>query len=127
MVFADVNDLVARLGRSLTADETAAAPGKLDEASVLVEGYCNQSFDPVPSAVRVVTSRIAARALTAPVTQDSAAVSSEQFTAGPFTVNRSFVGDGSATWIGATEKTMLKPHRISMRSVALVSDRDGVC
>ena len=123
MVFADVNDLVARLRRPLTTDETAAAPGLLEEASVLVEGYCNQSFDPVPSAVRVATSRIVARALTAPVAEDSAPVSSEQFTAGPFTMNRSYTGEGSNLWVGATEKTMLRRHRISMSSVSTVSDR----
>ncbi|MEU2002065.1 hypothetical protein ACH47B_13335 [Rhodococcus sp. NPDC019627] len=123
MAFAELSDVATRLGRALTADEAAEAPGLLDEASALVEGYCNQDFDPVPSTVRLVTSRIAARALTTPTTQDSAAVSSEQFTAGPFTVNRSFVGDGSATWIGATEKTMLRRFRISMRSVPSASDR----
>lgn len=123
MALADLTDVVARLGRVLTVDESAAAPGLLDEASDLVEGYCGQLFDPVPTTVRRVVSRIVARALTTPVTDNSAAVSSEQFTAGPFTVNRSFVGDGSSLWVGSAEKLRLKPFRVAMRCIPSVSDR----
>lgn len=128
MALAEVSDIEARLGRPLAVDELARAPGLLDEASALVEGYCGRTFPippavVVPSAVVVVVSKLAARGLSAAA--DVADVSSNQYAAGPFQWQQSFAGDGSRMWIGSAEKLMLKPYRISMRSIPLVSERDN--
>ncbi|MGV7802845.1 hypothetical protein PJM44_04565 [Mycobacterium kansasii] len=56
-------DVEARLRRDLTDDEERWIDGVLEEASALVAAYCGgQVPDPVPDAVRIVTSRVAARA-----------------------------------------------------------------
>jgi hypothetical protein len=58
-------DVEARLRRDLTETEITWLPGVLEEASQAVYAYCgDRKFDPVPDRVRMVTSRIAARALT---------------------------------------------------------------
>ncbi|QVI26171.1 hypothetical protein MN2019_17875 [Mycolicibacterium neoaurum] len=60
-------DVVARLGRDLSEPETASVPGLLAEASTLVAGYCGRDWSEladVPEAVRIVVSRMTARALT---------------------------------------------------------------
>lgn len=128
MALAEISDIEARLGHTLTADELLRAPGLLDEASALVEGYCGRTFPippatDVPSAVVVVVSKLAARGLS--TAGDVADVSANQYTAGPFQWQQSFAGDGSRMWIGSAEKLMLKPYRISMRSIPLVSERDN--
>jgi hypothetical protein len=126
MVYATITDIESRLGRTLSADEMLRAPGLLQEASALVDGYCDMLIpDPEPAAVVVVTSKIAARGLT--TAQDRAeGVSSEQLVSGPFSRNLSFAGEGSSMWIGAAEKLMLRPWRSGMRSVALISDREAL-
>lgn len=123
-MYATPGDVVKRLGRALTDGESARVPGLLEEAVALVDGYCGQVFAaPVPVGVVVATSKIVARALTSNREDGGAAVSSEQFTAGSFTHQRSYVGDGSNVWLGAAEKSMLRPHRRSGVSVQMVSDR----
>lgn len=66
VLLAATTDVSERLGRALdSGGEFAAVEGLLEEASVLVSEYCHQDFeDGVPDSVRVVTSRVVARALT---------------------------------------------------------------
>lgn len=121
MALADVSDVEARLGRTLHTEEAAKVPGLLDEASVLVEGYCGRTFDsPVPLAVRVVVSKLVVRGLTSDVTTPE--VSGAQYQAGPFGFSPTFAGDGARMWLGSGDKLMLKPFRIAMRPIGLVSD-----
>ena len=61
-------DVVARLGRELTASESNRTPGLLDEAAVKVLAHLRVSEDyydtlTVPVTVTVVTSRMVARVL----------------------------------------------------------------
>jgi hypothetical protein len=122
------SDIESRLGRPLTDAELERSQGLLDEASALVEGYCGQSFVvtaplEVPSAVVLVVSKLAARGLTAGAEQPD--VTTSQYTAGPFQFSQNFAGDGSRMWIGSAERMMLRPFRIAMRSIPMVSDRGG--
>ena len=68
----DAADIVKRLGRALTPQESSAWPGVAEEATVLIEGYLDKEWadddsDPgtvpaaVPLNVRVVASRMVAR------------------------------------------------------------------
>ncbi len=62
---ANQDDVEARLRRDLTEYEIEWLPGVLEEASELVAAYCGDpDFEPIPDRVRIVTSRVAARALT---------------------------------------------------------------
>lgn len=64
MDLASSADVVARLGRPLTPDEETRAVGLIEEASIKISEYCGgREFSPVPDAVRIVTSRIVARAI----------------------------------------------------------------
>lgn len=65
VLLATETDVSARLGRPLDDAEAPAVEGLLEEASILVSEYCHRDFDTVPDAVRVVTSRVVARALVA--------------------------------------------------------------
>lgn len=64
----DVEDIKARLGgRDLTAPELTAWPGSAEEASVIIEGFLERTWDDlasVPRNVRVVCSRMVARTFT---------------------------------------------------------------
>ncbi len=63
MALAEQEDVEARLRRELTVDESSYINAVLDEASSLVTEHCGgREFNPIPDAVRIVTSRVAARA-----------------------------------------------------------------
>lgn len=64
MITITQGDVEDRLRRELTDDEAAQLTGIVQEASDVVEGYLQFSYldgDEIPSAVRTVTSRAAAR------------------------------------------------------------------
>lgn len=112
MPLATIDDIEARLGRDLTPDETTRIPALIEEASALVTSWCRNTFTtdpptPVPSAVVIAVSRIAARALTSTA---EPGVTSMAHTAGPFMVNRSYSND-SGIWLGRQDKQLLRPHR----------------
>lgn len=112
MVLASSADVVARLGRPLTTDETARVDGLLEEASVLVEGWMRCVPDPVPAAVKIVVSRMVARVFATAAGDADPGVSGMQATMGPFTVNRSFSSDATSggVWLTRQDKTMLRPY-----------------
>lgn len=114
VALADNADMVARLGRALSTDETAAVGGLLTEASALVVGYLRRDWDAltdVPGAVRVVVSRMAARALTgasnipagAESYGSSLSVMSHTVKLGPDVVMGS-------VWLSRVDKTTLAPY-----------------
>lgn len=82
--------------------------GLLEEASLLVEGYLGVTYtEAVPDAVRVVASRVVARALTAPddVPEGGTAVTLRTL---DFSSTRNFGGEGrSNLWLSKQDKTML--------------------
>ena len=114
VALADNADLAARLGRALSTDETAAMAGLITEASVLVVGYLRRDYTAladVPEAVRVVVSRMAARALTGasniPAGAESYGATMATFghtvKLGPDVVTGS-------VWLSRVDKTTLAPH-----------------
>lgn len=118
-----VDDVAARLGRLLTVDETERASGILDEASALVSGYLGTAYDADHTAVVVVESRIAARALTAGV---AAGVQSRQESAGPMSQQTTMTAEASSSggvWLSKTDKQMLAGLRPSMVSAPISTER----
>lgn len=113
----DQQDIVDRLGRSLTAPEIIAWPGKAKEASVLVEGYLNRSwadFFDVPDNVRVVVSRMVRRVLMAGVSGGAPGgmlpnASSFNSGMGPLSHSTAFGADVEYgdVWLSKADKMML--------------------
>ena len=61
MAYATSSDVVAALGRSLTAAESVSVSNQLEQATDLVAAYLGNEPDPVPGAVaRVVATMVAA-------------------------------------------------------------------
>ena len=114
----------ARLGRSLTAAEVVQVPGLLEEASALVAGYLGDAYpDPLTDVVKVVESRIVARALTTSV---AAGVASRQESAGPVSLQTVMTADAASSggiWLSKADRLMLAGLRPSMVSVRLGSER----
>lgn len=108
------SDVEARLGRELAGAESAAVAGLLTEASVLVVGYLRRDWDAlddVPEAVRVVVSRMAARALTG---ASNIPAGTEQF-GSSLSVMSHTVKLGAdvvigSPWLSRTDKVSLAPH-----------------
>ena len=113
MALASAQDVVARLGRSLTSDEQSAVGGLLDEASDLAVAFMRCTPDPMPAEVARVVSRMVARVLS---TDASVPFGLTQFartqTAGPMALtNSQTFSEGStsrAPWLSATDKVVLR-------------------
>lgn len=106
-------DVVARLGRNLTTDETARVGGLLEEASVMVEGWIRCVPDPVPDAVKIVVSRMVARVFaTGEGGGVEPGVSQIQATMGIFGVTRGFSSDATSggVWLTKQDKATLRPY-----------------
>lgn len=108
-------DVEARLRRDLTDEEATWLAGVLEEASAEVIEFCGRDFaefDPVPSTVRIVVSRIAARALVATTTD----VGTDAYTnqAGPYQQVRSVSSDASSggVWLSKGDKRKLRAYCI---------------
>ena len=104
-------DVEARLRRDLTDEEVTWIDGVLEEASAEVIEFCGRDFDdPVPSTVRIVTSRIAARALVASTTD----VGTDAYTnqAGPYQQVRSVSTDAASggVWLSKGDKRKLRAY-----------------
>ncbi len=110
-MLADAADVVARLGRDLTADETARVSGLLEEASVMAGEWMRCVPDPVPDAVRIVVSRMVSRVFSVGDTAEPA-VTDVQATMGVFQVNRRFSPDASSggVWLTRQDKNMLRRY-----------------
>ena len=109
VLLAEPEDVEARLRRSLTGDESSYIEDLLAEASSLVAEHCRgRDFDPIPDAVRIVTSRIAARALTA---QNAGGVQSLTNQAGPqYLQTRVYTADSASggVYLTAADRKQLR-------------------
>lgn len=122
-ILATQEDVENRLGRELTDDELERLPGLLEEASLLVEGYLGIVYtddDSIPSAVRVVVSRIVARTFTAPSPQ---LLPEGARSAGSGPYNISFGDARTNLWLSKADKTTLGNLGGGMNSIRLKSDR----
>lgn len=127
MSLATATDVAARLGRDLDTDETARVEGLLEEASELVEGWCNRSFtDPVPSGVRIVTSRMVARVFSGPDSSDLGftvppGAESTQVSAGSFQMSHRYGSDSSSgsPWLSKSDRVMLRRWRRGVANVSM--------
>lgn len=109
-ILASQDDVEARLRRGLTADESSYIDELLEEASSVVIEHCGgrEFGEPVPDAVRIVTSRICARALTA---TDLGGVQSLTNQAGPqFVQTRVYTPDSAngAVYLTAVDRKQLR-------------------
>lgn len=115
----DESDIKARFdGRDLTTDEQAKWPGRAAEATVQVEGFVLRQWDDlatVPLAIRIVTSRMTVRSMTAPTGGAGAPIegqSSASSTFGPMSYSRGFGQDAVFTspWLSKADKAALAPY-----------------
>lgn len=122
MALAASSDVVAALGRSLTADETTAVTNQLEQASDLVVGYLGHYPDPVPGPVaRVVATMVAA-------VFDKPQITTADYDASGYSTGREYaqvhVGQESATtsgpWLTRALKLRLRPFRRGMFSIHTV-------
>lgn len=107
-LLASKTDVEGRLRRDLTDDESAWIEGVLEEASVLVAAYCGgRTFDPVPDAVRIVTSRVAARALSA--RDDGAQTLQDEADIYKQTVTLTADASNGGVWLTKADRLQLRP------------------
>ena len=113
---ANATDLADWLGETIAEGDSRAA-AVLSAASALVREYTMQSWldatdssklGDVPDAVHAVTLAVAGRAWRRAGDVDT---STEQ--AGPFAYTQRFGGDGGGLYLTATDKLMLRAHRVS--------------
>ena len=124
MAYATSSDVVAALGRSLTAAESVAVSNQLDQATDLVIGYLNTELDPVPGPVVRVVATIVAAVFSKPsitvADYDASGYSTAREAAGVY------VGTESATtsgpWLTTALKQRLAPYRISFRAIGVLSE-----
>jgi hypothetical protein len=123
--FCDADDVANRLRRALTSAEEEYVDAVIAEAQALVVAYLNRGEEPfetvedVPSAVTVVTSRMVARVFQ----QDGQPIGAETLTAGPFATKYVAGANSGSPWLANTDKLTLRPHRRSMSSVTVASER----
>lgn len=125
MALATSADVVAALGRALTATETTAVANQLDQASDLVVGYLGAYPDPIPGAVaRVVATMVAA-------VFDKPQITIADYDASGYSTAQEYarvaVGQESATssgpWLTNALKKRLQRYRFGVRSVGMVSEQ----
>jgi hypothetical protein len=123
---ADVRARPALANVTLTAVQTAAMPGLIEEASLLVAAYLQQIghvlADTVPDEARVVTARVAARVLTGaarPAELDTVATSM-----GPLGHSGHVAADaiGGGVWLSKADKSILDQltNRPGMTSMSML-------
>jgi len=123
-MLATIPDVEERLGRPLEDDELTRVEGLLREGSAQVEGWCNRSFDdPIPDAVRIVTSRMVARVLGVPdeSTGFAPGVESAQLSAGSFQMTQRFNSDGvsGGPWLSKADRLALRRFRRGVANVSM--------
>lgn len=131
-MLAELTDVEAALGRSLTEAETPQIKTLLSEASDLIIGYlgCDPTDTSVEPCVPPVVSRVAAR-MVARVTQQGGVPGAQSATesVGPFSRTAQFApGTNSGDpWLSAKDKITLRPFRCGggMKSVSLASLHTG--
>lgn len=121
------SDVEARLRRTLTTGEVGDLPGVVTEASALVEGYLGVIYADdaeVPAAVVVTTSRVAARIFSTAPNALPAGGDSRSQSMGPLSATVHYVADSTSggPWLTKSDKMMLTPYRVGVRSVPLVRE-----
>jgi hypothetical protein len=129
MAYATTSDVTSRLGRALTTSETTQVEEWLTDAGLLIDGYTRAPVvapDTVPDAYLVVSALMAIRALGAVELIPGTESSTNQV--GPFASTLRFGGGGTSggVWLSGTDKIMLRPYRVGMASLQLVSERYDV-
>jgi hypothetical protein len=108
MAFATTQQVAARLGRTLTTEETATAETLLDDATGLIASACDQTdswaedLDPVPKILSIVCRQMVHRVMLNPL-----GVARTQETLGEHSLSTSHreAGDGPGTGnLGLTER-----------------------
>lgn len=115
---ASLDDVEARLGRPLTADEAERAPGLLVEASASARAWMRCDPDPVPDDVALVVSRMVSRMFLSPDTGGATNLDQFSMAAGPFSRSGTFT-EGSTSgspWLTKDDKRILR--RFSCRGMA---------
>lgn len=122
MAYASQPDVESRLGRSLTSAEETRLDGLIGDASAVVDGYCGQTFTTVPTAVKGVVAKMAARSL-GRVASGGEFV--DQDTRGPFSLHYSAAASSGDVWLSAADKLALRSSRRGggMTLVQAVGDR----
>lgn len=124
MALATQDDVEAALGRSLTSTEEGTIDSLLEEASDLVVGYLGNTPDPVPDAVIRATATVVVAVLTKPsitvANYDAGGYNSAREAAGVFVGNESATSSGP--WLTNALKQRLKPYRVAVRCVPVVSE-----
>jgi len=111
-------DVEARLRRDLTDAEIDWLPGVLEEASQAVYAVCgDRKFDPVPDRVRIVTSRVAARALTGR-TDSAAAVTNAAHVFSQTVTLTSDAAEGGV-WLTKADKLALRRWAVSGKAFSI--------
>jgi len=107
-------DVVTRLGRALTASETAKVPGLLEEASVKVLAHLGKGetyYDAltIPATVSIVTSRMVARVLEQAPAGIVPGAQQTGVTTGPFSNQTTFVAGSSngSPWLTRSDRADL--------------------
>jgi len=124
MAYATSTDVVAALGRALTTAESVSVSNQLDQATDLVAAYLGTEPNPVPGAVKRVVATMVAAVFSKPsitiADYDASGYSTTREAAGVH------VGMESATtsgpWLTNALKERLKPYRIAVRSVDVISE-----
>ncbi|AMT71976.1 MULTISPECIES: hypothetical protein [Mycobacteroides] len=118
VALADQSDVEARLRRDLTGDEIEWLPGVLDEASALVFAYCgDRVFDPVPDRVRIVTSRVAARALSARTDSAAAVTNAAHVFSQTVTLNAEAANGG--VWLTKADRLALQRWALAGKAFSI--------
>jgi hypothetical protein len=134
VALAAAGDVEARLGRALTAAEQTRADGLLKEASALVIGFLgcdptDTSVEPatVPDPVTIVTSRMVARVFQQDAQEVPLGSDATTQQVGPFARTTRFAAGSTsgAPWLGASDKTILKPYRCGFVSLGISTSRTG--
>lgn len=114
-------DVQAALGRELTAQESAAAPGLLAEATDLVVGYLWPFEVPTPAPAGIVraVASMTAVVLTRPAIMHEAT----QLTADVFSASFAPGTTSPGPYLTAALKQRLRPFRVGAVSQVLGSER----
>lgn len=109
-ILAGQDDVEARLRRDLTEAESSHIDSLLEEASSLVTEYCRgrEFGDDVPDVVRIVTSRVVARAFSSP--DGTGGVQTMWQAAGNFSQSRTYTPEAAngGVYLSAVDRKQLR-------------------
>ena len=110
-VYCTVSDVTDRLTMEPDRDDRRFIRAMIDEATVAIDAYMGSHVgDDVPSAVRVVCARVAARAVSRGLSTAPVGAESQSFTAGPFSATQNFGSNsnGGGVFLTGEDKRMLR-------------------